>query len=261
MMGYLNNTGLTEVWSRIKQLVATKADLSHTHSRDDITDTGTLQFTGASTASYDGSSDVTVNISSGGGSGVTIPAGTINIYAGASAPDGWLLCDGSSVSSSTYSDLYAAIGTTYGGTSSSFMLPNLCGRTPIGNGYYEDDDTGDSRSYTLGDVGGELEHKLTTTEMPSHNHTQSAHSHTPTDSNNRFITYNYTATGGAGIGERKVAATSSSTYYAPVVANSKIDYMGAASTSSATPTIASTGGGGYHNNMQPYIALNYIIKY
>lgn len=66
-MGYLNNTGLTEVWSRIKQLVSTKADLSHTHSHSDITDTGTLKFTGASTASYDGSSDVTVNIPTGGG--------------------------------------------------------------------------------------------------------------------------------------------------------------------------------------------------
>lgn len=250
-MGYLNNTGLSEVWSRIKQLVSTKADLSHTHSRDDITDTGTLKFTGASTASYDGSSDITVNIPSGGGGGVTIPAGTINIYAGASAPDGWLLCDGSSVSASTYPDLYAAIGTTYGGTSSSFMLPNLCDNVAVGAGSL----------YTLGDTGGEATHKLTTTEMPSHNHTQSAHNHTTADSDNRFITYNYTATGGAGVGERKVAATSSSTYYAPVVANSKIDYMGAANTSSATPTIASTGGGGAHNNMQPYIALNYIIKY
>ena len=63
-----------------------------------------------------------------------VPPGMIAPYAGKTAPEGWLLCDGSAVSRTTYADLYAAIGTTYGAGngSTTFALPDLRGRVPAG---------------------------------------------------------------------------------------------------------------------------------
>ena len=62
------------------------------------------------------------------------PPGTVAAFAGSAAPEGWLLCDGSAVSRTTYADLYAAIGTTYGAGngSTTFALPDLRGRVPAG---------------------------------------------------------------------------------------------------------------------------------
>ena len=66
-------------------------------------------------------------------SGYLSPVGSLIMYAGSSAPTGWLLCDGSAVSRSTY-DLFSAIGTNYGAGdgSSTFALPDLRGRMPLG---------------------------------------------------------------------------------------------------------------------------------
>lgn len=63
-----------------------------------------------------------------------VPPGMIAPYAGKTAPEGWLLCDGSAVSRTTYANLYAAIGTTYGAGngSTTFTLPDLRGRVPAG---------------------------------------------------------------------------------------------------------------------------------
>ena len=97
----------------------------------------------------------------------TVPAGTIIGFAGANAPSGWLLCDGSAVSRSTYAALFAIIGTTYGvgDGGSTFNLPDLRGRIPIGAG------TGVSlTARTLGQSLGEEAHQLTIPEIPSHDH-------------------------------------------------------------------------------------------
>lgn len=65
-----------------------------------------------------------------------IPVGVIQMFAGSTAPNGWLVCDGSTVSRKTYSDLFKIIGTTYGAGNSNdtFTLPDMRGRTPIGVG-------------------------------------------------------------------------------------------------------------------------------
>jgi len=67
------------------------------------------------------------------------PTGAIHLYAGATAPNGWLVCDGSAVSRTTYADLYAALGGAsspygQGDGSSTFNLPDLQGRVPVGKG-------------------------------------------------------------------------------------------------------------------------------
>jgi len=92
--------------------------------------------------------------------------GMVLPYAGASAPTGFLLCDGAAVSRSTYADLFALISTTYGvgDGSTTFNLPNLKGRVPVGL------DTAQSEFDVLGETGGAKTHTLTIAQIPAHNH-------------------------------------------------------------------------------------------
>lgn len=97
-----------------------------------------------------------------------IPPGTIWPFGGSTIPSGWLDCDGSAVSRTTYADLFAALGTTWGAGdgSTTFNLPDLRGRAPVGAG------TGSGLSArTLGGTGGTETHLLTTSEIPAHTHT------------------------------------------------------------------------------------------
>jgi microcystin-dependent protein len=122
-------------------------------------------------------------------------AGEIKLYAGSSAPFGWLFCYGQAVSRTAYPRLFATIADTYGvgDGSSTFNLPDLRGRTPFGR-----DDMGGSAANrvtsssgitgtTLGATGGAQTVTLATTDIPSHTHTgtsasNGAHSHTATTS-------------------------------------------------------------------------------
>lgn len=82
-----------------------------------------------------------------------LPPGIIAPYGGDSAPEGWLLCDGSDVSRATYARLFDAIGENYGDgdNSTTFTLPDLRQRLPLGKA---DSGTGD----TLGETGGTIDH-------------------------------------------------------------------------------------------------------
>jgi microcystin-dependent protein len=148
-----------------------------------------------------------------------VPTGTVNAYAGLSAPNGWLICDGSAVSRTTYATLFALISTTYGvgNGSTTFNLPNLKGRVIVGFNAAE------SEFDSLGETGGAKTHTLTTNEIPSHTHS-----------------YIFTNDGSDG-------------YYNTAGATHAIDNQAA--------TTGATGGGQAHNNLQPYITLNYIIKF
>jgi microcystin-dependent protein len=96
----------------------------------------------------------------------TTPVGTLNPYAGASAPDGWLLCDGSDVAKLTYVRLNALLGTTYGAATDAtlnFKLPDMRGRIPVA----ADGSAGRMASNdAAGESGGEELHTLTIAEMP-----------------------------------------------------------------------------------------------
>ena len=147
------------------------------------------------------------------------PAGSISMYAGSTAPTGYLLCDGSAVSRTTYADLFTAIGTTYGtgDGSTTFNVPNVKGKVPVGR------DSGDTSFDTLGETGGAKTHTLQVTEIPAHHH-----------QGNKVTVC--TAHTGATTGN--VANDASGTDW----------------------NTSDTGGGQAHNNLQPYIVFNYIIK-
>ena len=98
-----------------------------------------------------------------------LPKGMISPFAGSSAPTGWLLCNGSAVSRTTYSALFAVIGTTYGAgdTTTTFNLPDLLGRVPMGAGAGTD-----LTARTLGAELGVESVTLTAAQSgsPSHDH-------------------------------------------------------------------------------------------
>lgn len=106
-----------------------------------------------------------------------LPAGMIIPFAGENAPAGWLECRGQTVERAAFPRLFAAIGTAYGpgnGTT-TFTLPNLVGRFPLGAGT---SGTAGAVNRGLGQAGGTETVTLTTAQMPSHTHTQASHTHT-----------------------------------------------------------------------------------
>lgn len=98
--------------------------------------------------------------------GDTLPIGSTLEWFSTTIPDNWLVCDGSAVSRTTYSDLFAVIGTTFGegDGSTTFNLPNTKGRTIVGL------NADDADFNTIGKTIGEKTHTLTVAEMPKHNH-------------------------------------------------------------------------------------------
>ena len=113
--------------------------------------------------------DGTLSAVSGGSGGVVneiLIGGVIEYPSNKTIPDGWLECDGSAVSRTTYSELFAVIGTEFGSGdgSTTFNLPNMKGRVAVGL------DTSDSDFNTIGKTGGEKTHTLTELEMPKHWH-------------------------------------------------------------------------------------------
>ena len=184
-----------------------------------------------------------------------VPTGSVSDFAGSSAPIGWLLCDGTSYSTTTYATLFAVIGYTFGGGGGSFNVPNAQGRSSIGAG------TGSGLSpRTLAATGGEETHTLSVAELASHNHTtdsQGSHSHTTNTTGAHTHTVqlyqnsggNIPATGGSLAGG--APSTSSAGSHAHTTDT----------TGSHAHTVSSNGSGTAHNTMAPFIVFNKIIKY
>lgn len=106
-----------------------------------------------------------------------VPTGAMMQYIAGSAPSGWLICDGSSFSSTTYPALASLLGDTYGVHSgTTYYLPDLRGRVPVGAGAVTDS-ASQTQTFTLGGKSGELKHALTSAEMPRHTHLDAGHTH------------------------------------------------------------------------------------
>ena len=131
-----------------------------------------------------------------GFAGKSTPAGTVLIYAGASVPEGYLLCNGAAISRTEYDVLFEVIGTTYGagnGTT-TFNLPDLRGRVVIGV----------SGTHAIGTTGGAETVTLTAQQIPSHNHSIAYYGSTGSSNNIQKGTgssANSTTTGNTGGGQ------------------------------------------------------------
>jgi microcystin-dependent protein len=139
------------------------------------------------------------------------------------APKGWALCNGQLLPINQNQALFSLLGTTYGGDGrTTFALPNLQGRTPLhfGNGF------------TLGQTGGESNHSLIISEMPSH-------THLPVVSSNPA---------GQGSPQNNYFANGNQPAFDPTptgtLRSSAVGYI---------------GGSQPHNNTPPYLTLNFII--
>lgn len=154
------------------------------------------------------------------------PIGSVTMFAGSVAPTGWLLCDGSVVAQATYSNLFAVIGSTFntgGEGAGNFRLPDFRRRVAVGAGGTGSATLGNA----VGDSGGAENVTLSTNEIPSHTHT-------------------FYMSGAAYVGATNAAAANGGVAGVPNVG--------------ALITPNSTGGGQAHNNMQPSLVVNYIIK-
>jgi len=164
-----------------------------------------------------------------------MPSGTVIDFAGGTAPVGFFECDGSAVSRTTYSDLFAVLGVTYGvgdGTT-TFNIPDARGRTIVAKGTYTDSVLG-SVSRTLSQIMGAAAHVLTIAQMPTHTHIQTPHSHQITGVN------------------------SGSSLFGKYIDGSAADTQ----SSEATAAINQPEGGSTsHNIMQPSLVLTKMIKY
>lgn len=169
---------------------------------------------------YDGNTFSSYGGGSGGTGGETLPIGSIMLYSGNVLPVNWLLCNGQAVSRTKYSALFEKIGTTYGSGDGSTTFNVPNLKGKVAVGKDDNDTDFD----TLGETGGEKTHTLSVNEMPSH-------SHTP-------ISGNFCTTGSG-------------------IANNLVNSGSSYAQTSAT---ANTGGGQAHNNLQPYIVQNFIIK-
>ena len=168
---------------------------------------------------------------------------------GAAAPSGYLLCDGAAVSRTTYSDLFAVVSTKYGvgDGSTTFNLPNLKGRLPVGL------DAAISDFDDRGKTGGEKTHVLATAEIPAHTHVQDSHNHTQ-NAHSHVLTELRDATTGGSTTNIALTADTSSTL------GTKTTGSTTPTNQAATATNQNAGGGGAHENMPPYVIVNYIIK-
>ena len=209
--------------------------------------------------------------------GSAVPVGAVSAYAGSSDPvdaDGttrWMICDGRAISRSTYAHLFALVSSTYGAGdgSTTFNIPDLRGRTAIGVG------SGSGlTTRTLASTGGEEVHQLVTGEMPQHNHgvndpghthgvTDPGHIHTesnlganvPVSSGNWEITK---IPIGGGADAEAVVTDNVSVSQSTITAGAS---TGLSVNGSATGiSTANAGGNGPHNNMQPFLAVGYIVK-
>jgi len=158
--------------------------------------------------------------------------GQITIFTGNFAPRNWAFCNGQLLSIAQNTAVFSILGTTYGGNgTTNFALPDLRGRVAIHTGQ------GPGLSNrVLGEVGGEENHTLTIPEMPAHNHQIAA---TTTDGNSQ---------------------TPAGTLLAKDTLGGTTGFSTAAANTTMSPSsIAVSGGGQPHNNLPPFLALNYII--
>ena len=152
------------------------------------------------------------------------------------APKGWTQCNGQTLPINQNQALFSLLGTMYGGNGqTTFQLPDLRGRVPIGfNG-----------GYVLGQTGGQTAHTVTLSEMPQHTHALMA------DANTTATTSAPTNSSVLGVGNGAISGGGSF--------NVNIYSTTGLGTTLAPQVVSSVGGNQPHENMQPYLCVNFCI--
>jgi len=171
--------------------------------------------------------------------------GLMSLYAGSSDPTGWMLCNGRSLVVATYQDLFNKIGYRYGGSGLNFNIPNMAGKAVFGL-----DDMGstasgritDSGSTTLGNSSGSATHALTDAQTPLVSHNHGTHS-----------SIFYRQYGTSYQGNQNAPGQETGVYSVP--SGGFRCYGLSVTINSATPLTGSA-----HENLPPYLNLNWIIK-
>lgn len=185
-----------------------------------------------------------------------VPVGTMFQFSSDVIPVGYLLCDGSAISRTDYAALFAVIGTTYGSGdgSTTFNIPDMRGKFAEGA----------DPTHILGATGGEAEVTLSTEQMPSHSHTTNSQSTSTTGGMSANESHSHGWNGYVNAGK-----ASGSTYHYAIFGNDPSTYSGGPQPASVahihsfahTHGTDSKGGNQPHNNLPPYLNVNYIIKY
>ncbi len=173
--------------------------------------------------------------------------GSIMLFAGNFAPEGWFPCDGRLLSVQQYAALYSLLGTYYGGDGvNNFGIPDLRGRVPIGVGQ----GSGLTNRY-LGEKSGYETVPLNSSQLPAHTHTASmqATGHIMADS----------AVGEDDSPAGNSLAKAPSDFYSTETPTTAMNANSVAVT--GTVTVDQAGGNQAHANMQPYQALTYCIAW
>lgn len=165
--------------------------------------------------------------------------GMLGIFGGNFAPRYFAFCDGRILPIASYTPLYSLIGSTYGGNGvTTFALPDLRGRVPVGFG------GGPGLSfYNIGEIGGSATAYVSPNQLPSHNHSFAVSAAAATQS---------TATANASIAAPNIPAgrgTSPSNGFTASTPNMYLMPQAVSNAGSSVP----------HNNLQPYLGVNYII--
>lgn len=182
-----------------------------------------------------------------------LPVGAVSAFAGDSAPTGWLICDGSAVSRTTYAALFSLLGETYGAGngSTTFNIPDLKGKIPVGYS------SGDANFGTLADTGGDVEITLTSAQsgLPAHTHLQNAHTHTQNAHTHPiYAPPSNLAASGSSVGNELVGSSKD---------NGGVTQAATATnqnTTAVNQNNSAANAASAHSNLQPFIVLNYIIK-
>ena len=167
----------------------------------------------------------------------TLPIGSTVEWYSETIPENWLLCNGQAISRTEYAELFAFLGTEFGDGdgSTTFNLPDKRERFSLGKG-------GKEPYNQLGNTGGEEQHTLTLSEIPSHGHSSAVVNPNSAGFTAEDVGYTYTK--------------SNNGVVIPLSNIVSRDTKGFISSTMENPQ----GGGEPHNNMPPYIVVNYIIK-
>jgi microcystin-dependent protein len=163
--------------------------------------------------------------------------GEIRMFGGNFPPSGWMLCQGQLLPISEWETLFNLIGTTYGGDGqSTFALPNLQSRAPVHMG------SNAGQTFVIGETGGQEDVVLSVQQLPSHNHAILATSAPGTLSK---------AVSGSALASEGPSPNSANVYAA---------FGAPTQVTLAAQTIGQTGSNLAHSNIQPVLAINFIIS-